>query len=343
MDFQLPIKRLSIGMEKEQAPFRLPLNSHYEEGQAIELSKLQTFQWADALFSVGKSIDLLLFTQKKYIIQCLEWATQFQTTTTVPLYCFALRSFLENTAHLISSCQQVIDEYKRYTEKISSAELSLDGFHDDKINQWSNYLKEHFYDKIMSNYAPTTITIPTAEFPDNQSDQLKFKEHMKGYKVEDLSILTGNPSVSLNKDHILKPQNIISKLQKLEKKVDGIRPTYEYLSEFIHPNSFPAQNYSEIIAADGEAYFHYRDQTSASLHLINKQLDRVPLTISQCVNVIKQFEKAVLEIKRALDQDIKRVVRPTLKQHHLIPQSKLHDICICGSSKTLQKCCAKRR
>lgn len=344
MDFDLAIRKLSVGMKKGRPPFRLPLNSGHVKGQSIELSKLQIYQWADALFSVGKSIDLLTFTQKKYLIQCLDWAAQFQQPATVPIYCFALRSFLETTAHFASSCQQIIDEYDKYTELLTSAEMCLDSFHDDKINQWSNYLKEHFYNKIMTNFVPTTIAVPTLEYPANPSEQLIFKDNMGEFRDEDLSILTGNPSVSIGKEHILKPQNIISKLQKLEKLVDGVRPTYEYLSEFVHPNSFPAENYSQLLTtANGEAYYHYINQTDTPLHQISKRLDRVPLTVSQCVNVIIHYEKAVLEIKKGLDHDIKRVARPTLKQHHLIPPDRLNDSCICGSTKILKKCCAKSR
>ena len=155
--------------------------------------------------------------------------------------------------------------------------------------------------------------------------------------------VTGNQTISSDKEALLRPQNIITKLQKLEKNVSGLRPTYEFFSEFIHPNMYPGTAYFQLNSAvDNETYWSFESGNDGdAFAALSKFIEKHRKTFVDCVSLVLEREKKVEVFKRSLARDCKRIVRPMLKKRGMIPNEKLDLPCVCGSRKILRKCCGK--
>ena len=252
--------------------------------------------------------------------QCLIWSDSFVKKRDAPLASFSIRAFLETAAHLNFAFTKFSESYENYKKIVSDEFYNLTRLDDyELVDKWCVFLNDNMYTQLLANCMPTT---------------LKFEEKKK------FEAIRNNESIQNEKGHPLKPNNILTKLQKLEKNVRGLRPLFETLSEFIHPNSFPLNQYTTLKRAnDGFLYCFFEDDYDffdAFVELLN----RFPETIMDTVSHTILLEKSLLAIKRNLEIDIKKVVRYSFR--YSLPDEKFNQTCVCGSGKLLKKCCAKR-
>ncbi len=324
MKFDIGIEKLSKGLKNPKSPFMQPLGELEDFLQkpstSLQDEQFKIYLWGQQLFATSRTIDMLIHSQKKYMVQCLIWSDSFVTKKNAPLASFSIRAFLETAAHFNFAFTKFSESYENYKKKVSDEFYNLTRLDDDEfVDKWCGFLHDNMYIPLLAHCMPTT---------------LKFEEKKR------FEAIRNNESIEIEKGHLLKPNNIKTKLKKLEKNVKGLRPLFETLSEFIHPNSFPLNQYTTLKKAkDGLLYCFFEDNHDFFDAFV-EHLNRFPETIMDTVSHTILLEKSLLAIKRNLEIDIKKVVRYSFR--YSLPDEKFNQTCVCGSGKLLKKCCAKR-
>ena len=128
--------------------------------------------------------------------------------------CFHLRNYLEFAASFSYSQDQIIPI----------------------LNELIPNIKVEFnhYDTGLSFYSPTD------DYLSSNFSLVKLFLYLNAQtNVDTKKDFYSNTSIVPDKNHPLKSVSIMKKLQVFEKKIDQFHPTYDLLSEYLHPNSRP--------------------------------------------------------------------------------------------------------
>ena len=152
-----------------------------------------------------------------------------------------------------------------------------------------------------------------------------------------------NTSIVPDKNHPLKSVSIMKKLQAFEKKIDQFHPTYDLLSEYLHPNSRP---FWDNIIGYGQI----------EGHLVFKEtpLNELMFTIDYFFGDINRafLQEITFEILRQdseflkLQSKLSKKMRDSLKKlltryDYKSDSDYSKTLCVCGSKRKLIECCAK--
>ena len=148
-----------------------------------------------------------------------------------------------------------------------------------------------------------------------------------------------------DQEFVLTPESVIKACRIFEKKINNFHPTYELLSEFIHPNSYVSICFIKEENSDQFEHSTLSDHTINDLHFwemfiknnINKTLENVILEIINSDNI---FSDHIL----SYNKHVKKIVKNTLGLRNL-GSYLTNDIknyrCLCDSGKFIQYCCLK--
>jgi hypothetical protein len=271
-------------------------------------------------YYVAHSFDTFLFPNKQNLIQYLSWTNGFYDEGGA-LFCFSYRSFIESAAHFIITCMEIRSNFDKYTELLQgeklviSSKLGMD-------SEWADHLKLNFLDPIVKAAVPTSVNWDA---------------------LATAGQLAGNSPLSNSKNDPIKPQRIAKKMELLETHITGLRPTYDFLSEYIHPNSYPAQRFMSLSQSDnGSMIWQFRgsDVFSKNFHQLFNSL---PSINSSLVSLILESEEEMIKIQNTLRAHTKVALKSYFSKINFkkLSSGLLDAGCMCRSGKKFRKCCGK--
>ena len=161
--------------------------------------------------------------------------------------------------------------------------------------------------------------------------------------------------VQSDRKNLLASTNILTKLKKLEKKIDNLEQFYSLLSEFVHPNGFPFLNntstvYRPILNYNKSKIANLPDY-DVVLHFgignAEENLEPYERTFRGNINIIRssivlveKWHHNLAEITAAEIKNIKKQLK-NKKIKSLVPRKSLNMLCICGCYKKFRMCCGK--
>jgi len=270
---------------------------------------------------VAHSFDIFLFTNKKNLIQQLSWADRFYDDE-VPLFCFSYRSFIETAADFITSCMGIRDNYDKYADLLRSGELKIShklGIYEE----WSSFLRSNFLDTTLKAHSPTSINWDLLGTPNK---------------------LSGNTPLSNSKKDRLWAGRVANKMALLETRIDGIRPTYDFLSEYIHPNTYPSQRFLSTLEFDNGMTVQRFEESEMFLKSFQESFNSLPSPRSQLVTLILENEQKIRKIQKILKAHIKGALKSFFRKVKFKKLSArlLDSDCMCRSGRKFGKCCGKK-
>ena len=132
-------------------------------------------------------------------------------------------------------------------------------------------------------------------------------------------------------------------MELLETHITGLRPTYDFLSEYIHPNSYPAQRFMSLSQSDnGSMIWQFRgsDVFSKNFHQLFNSL---PSINSSLVSLILESEEEMIKIQNTLRAHTKVALKSYFSKINFkkLSSGLLDAGCMCRSGKKFRKCCGK--
>jgi hypothetical protein len=238
--------------------------------------------------------------------------------------CFHLRSYIEHSANFLYALDEIIP-------------LAQQLFNNIQLE-----LKPNVYSKELQYFVPK-------EYVDSLTKLYQifiyscFQRNVLGYYQKGHGEFIGNDSIELDKTHGLKSVKISKKLKAFEEKVDSIHPTYDLLSEFLHPNSFtfnssflsPGKQKSNIIIND--------QKIEDSLHNIEHFFGEKNRLLFEAITFeILKGNSELLSLQGKIAKKTKESIKKRLSFYDYKSDSAYaKKPCACGSKKLLIACCAK--
>ena len=293
------------------------------------------YDWYLLCFSILLCMETFRTSRIIYLQQSLERINFSYQNSRLLDFAFNFRHFIEvsatydkYTVEIIKSAEKV-SNYQNIKTNLDIHErnkLSLN-FIDMKGDFVVNFLLP-FYDETIKNIFPTTIGLH------GKSGAFKDNEPLKPKKGDTTSNLY--------------PERIMKHLQHFEGKVKNLHPTYDLLSEFIHPNSYILMSRVREPRTT-QFLFSPKNQLDDEKETIIDFFVRTKShnTIKDIVNeIVKNDQKIYSEISN-YRKSIKKIVNSTLGLTafaDFIDSSDKYSsyICLCGSGKLLKSCCVKR-
>jgi len=236
--------------------------------------------------------------------------------------CFHLRNYLEYSASYSFALGEIIPIMNQFIKNI-------------KIEPRENFYKSHLIEQI----------------PSKQFINLSVKLYklisvycwQTNVTKKTIDEFDGNKSIVPDKSFILKSTKITKKLQAFEKKVDLFHPTYDLLSEFLHPNSFtfwssvdnPGKDQSTLIFRD----LNLEESMSIIEYFFT---ERNLLFLEKVANEIIKRDSEIRSLQSKIPNKLKPPFRKILSFYEY-NSNQIFKIkpCVCGSKKLLTECCAK--
>ena len=291
--------------------------------------------WYNLCYCPVINMELFRLTRFKYLDQILKKIIYFYNNNFFIELAFNLRHFLEVSAIFdfnilkMQKLSEPISNFKRPDPNLPLEIRKL--LVDDFLNYKGEFIKNNLtplFDEVWKINLPTRINLSDneGEFIDNESLEPTEGEH--GFN--------------------LKSSSILKYLKTFEKKIKNSHPTYDLLSEFLHPNSYILLG--NIDDPKSEQFFFHANVKSSD----NQKETIIEFIVrSKVHNLIEK----VVEVIIADDQifvaeidnyrvSIKEIVNKTLGllpfADFLSSSKNFNNYkCLCGSDKLLRFCCAK--
>ena len=324
-DFKFDLRRLS---KNKKHPRDLVLPDFDNIASYEGFDNIGSFEGIDRdvywqhinFYYVAHSFDEFLFPNKQNLIQYLSWTNSFYDEGG-PLFCFSYRSFIESAAHFIITCMEIRSNFDKYTELLEGEKLVISS----KLGMddvWRNYIKSNFLDPIIKAISPTSINWGALDIPNELAD---------------------NSPLSNSKNDPIKSGRIAKKMELLETRIDGLRPTYDFLSEYIHPNTYPAQRFMRLSQSDNGSMLCQFKKSDVFLKDFHELFNRLPSINSSLVSLILESEKGMIKIQNTLKAHTKVALKAYFSSINFknLSSSLLDADCMCRSGKKFRKCCGK--
>ena len=324
-DFKFELRRLS---KNKKHPRDLVLPDFDNIASYEGFDKIGPFEGIDRdvywqhinFYYVAHSFDTFLFPNKQNLIQYLSWTNGFYDEGG-PLFCFSYRSFIESAAHFITTCMEIRSNFDKYTELLQGEKLVISS-KSGMDSEWRNYIKPNFLDPIVKAAVPTSINWVT---------------------LSKVSQLADNSPLSNSKNDPIKSERITKKMELLETHIDGLRPTYDFLCEYIHPNTYPAQRFMPLSQSDnGSMLLQFKD-SDVFLKDFHELFNSLPPISSSLVSLILESEKGMIKIQNTLRAHTKVALKSYFPKINFkkLSSGLLDTGCMCRSGKKFRKCCGK--
>ena len=320
--FELEVKRLERLCRLKPSNLHLPkAYTEPPKSASIEQKKLHIYRTTRSYFSCIRIIEAFNYTMcldvRDTLVQIM---SSFENLEHKSLY-FHTRNLLETVAAFNDGSEKIKRFLTEYETKCVKNPPNLE----DMV--WIRNIK-FFYDQAMPIVLPSSL---------------------------DPRKLAGGQAVR-DRDGILSNSNILTKLKKLERNVEGLEEFYDLLSEFIHPNSFPFLNNTQFEIKNLQESDRYELEFFLELDGIVKfgpgavaisNLEPYSLIYKKHENIIR---KAILLMVRKNEElnnhttNNLNILRKMIRKDAggAMPQSFLDKACICGSHKKLRKCCGTK-
>lgn len=316
LDFDFEIARLRKNLPPPKS-FSVPFST-VDQNEPIESKsssierRKSAYDFASFIFSTQNLIYIFSYTQRRYQATLLEWAMELFEQERIPIGSFALRAFFESAAHFIDAekiINKCFDKHKKIN-KVSESDVFPEG--------WIESISS-IYEEVVPLVIPFTLDV----------DKIKTKS----------GSFLDNETITRKSD-LLSPPNIAKKLEKLEKEVTGLRPTYDFLCEYVHPNSFALMSFFTSGYSDKEWVFDTKPKDIVGVReVISKQISK---TLNETVNVVLAKDKNLQFLHRNLVKETRKIVRPYIKMYDLSSDDRFaNKHCPCGGDKLFNSCCAK--
>lgn len=291
--------------------------------------------WYNYCYCPVINMELFRLTRFKYLDQILKKIIYFYNNSSFIELTFNLRHFIEVSAIFdfnllkLQKLSEPISNFKKPDPNLPIEIRKL--LVDDFLNYKGEFIKNNLtpiFDEVWKINLPTRI---------NLNDNL-------GTFIDNKSLEPTEGEFGFN----LKSSSILKYLKSFEKKIKNSHPTYELLSEFLHPNSYILLSTTEYPRSE-----HFM------LHANIKSSDNQKETIIEFIvrSKIHNLIERVVEVITGDDQifvaeinnyrvSIKEIVNNTLGllpfADFLSSSKKFNNYkCLCGSGKLLRFCCAK--
>ena len=240
--------------------------------------------------------------------------------------CFHLRSFLEHTANFSYALDEIIPASK---ELLKNIKVDYDQF-DFTLGE-----------------PDSGIYMPSIEFMESSKKLLKILA-LSSYQSNidfDQILIKGKTSLVPDKSDILKPISIRKKLEALEKKKPVLRLTYDYLSEYIHPNSYIFNSAVSEESAESEKapYFlsfkdlKLEDGMSEIAHFFQEHNRSF---LKEITVEILERDSEFISLNRKISKKMKVALKEIMNSEEFQSDRIYSKVpCVCGSQKKLLNCC----
>ena len=320
--FELEVKRLERLCRLQPANLYLP--KAYPEplkSASVEQKKLHIHRTTRSYFSCIRIIEAFNYTMCSDVRDSLvHIMNSFKESEHKSLY-FHTRNLLETVAAYDDGSEKIKRFFAEYETNCVTHPPNLE----DMV--WIKNIKS-FYDKAMP------IVLPSSLDPWKLAD---------GQAVRD-------------KDGIMSNSNILTKLKKLARNVEGLEEFYDLLSEFIHPNSFPFLNNTQLVIKNLQGSDEYELKNFHELEGTvifglgvgaGTNLEPYSLIYKKHENIIRKAVSLMIAKSEELNDHISNnlsILRKMIRKDAggAMPQSLLDKACICGSHKKLRKCCGTK-
>lgn len=320
--FELEVKRLERLCRLK--PTNLHLPKAYPEppnSASVEQKKLHIYRTTRSYFSCIRIVEAFNYTMcldvRDSLVQIMN---SFEKLEHKSLF-FHTRNLLETVAAFGDGSEKLKRFFAEYETKCAKNPPNLE----DMV--WINNIK-FFYDQAMPIVLPSSL------------DPWKLAV---GQAVRD-------------KDGIMSNSNILTKLKKLERSVEGLEEFYDLLSEFIHPNSFPFLNNTQfkiknLQGSDADSLENFLELEGIVIFgpgtVAHTNFEPYSLIFEKYENVIRKMVSFMTAKSEELDDytlSSLNILRKMIRKDAggAMPQSFLDKACICGSHKKLRKCCGTK-
>ncbi|MDC0239336.1 hypothetical protein OAK82_03040 [Candidatus Thioglobus sp.] len=336
IDFSFLISRLQKTI-KVPRDFTLPLmhetSGNYDKSELNE----RVYHNVKCYFSIGSVIEIYQYTQKQFLVESLTWSEEQYSKGNIPILAYSLRAFIEASANYHAGITQIETAFSIHNSLEKNDDL------------WTKSLKESLYDLVIELVLPTTLKVPDDDIKANSgspADQEQKMTSMQNIRRQPFEFKDSH-SLANTKSSVLRPNNVLTNLKKLEKTVDGIHPAYDLLSEIMHPNSYPLvsqMNQFHDIEDASRPLVIWQFKNPIRPTLETYDLDNIATVIHDCANVILRKEEVLPKLSKKIKGEIKQYVRPVIKAAGLGENARYErKPCLCGSKKRLKNCCGKTR
>lgn len=278
--------------------------------------------WTQFAFMPIILMDIFRYSRLKYLERISSNICSSYEEKRILEFSFNCRHFIEVSAAYVDG----VDKFIKTSENLSKSDIN---FSQVPINKrwdfmWDGSFGDSIHEVIsnMNNVVlPTTINLQRKNsFEKNQS--LKPKEGELGFN--------------------LLPQNILTVLKRFEKKIDNLHPTYDLLSEFLHPNSFlvgELVNSTETRAYlgkpnDSETFIEFFVRTD-----IHKTLGKITDEVLFADALLKD---RISKCRKKVKYVVKSILGVTEFYKFLEENDEFYSLkCCCASNKVMKDCCAK--
>ena len=289
--------------------------------------------WYNLSFFPAFGMEVLRVSRLRYLNRTLKKIGLSYHENRVLEFACNCRHFIEVSASYVGAAEELVN----LSEPLRKTNIDLKSMSIEERKEYNKNLCDHngeylgdliipLVEKMGVHCLPTTVNLQDpSSFGHN--NPLKPKEGQLGY-------------------HLV-PKSITSKLQKFEKKIPNLHPTYDLLSEFLHPNSYILLSMLGDTPSDQFAFRTTTDEDDGRETLIEFFV-RTDMHITLKI-ILKEVLKSDLLLKEAAIQwknKVKGIVngvlglidyRDFLKS---VPKYSNYK-CLCGSGKLLRQCCAK--
>jgi hypothetical protein len=312
-----------------------PLFNPSEKPEMIDdqgrLNNEYLLYWYYLNFTPSIGMEILRVNQLRYLNRTLKNIGSSYYDNRVLEFSFYCRHFLEVSASYVYAAEDLVNLSEPLRKsKIHPKSMSLD--------EMSKYKFFEYGGGHLDLIVPVVNKIGVYNCP-------------MTVNLEDISLFRSNNPLKPKKGQLgynLLPKGIMNKLQKFEKKIPNIRPTYDLLSEFLHPNSFI---FSTSVSDSGNPFDQFpvtttpdEDDGRETLIEFFVRTD-MHITLKTILNEVLKFDRlledAAIQWKRRVKGIVNKLLGPLHYHEFLASSPYSNDKCLCGSGKLIRQCCAK--
>lgn len=277
------------------------------------------------------STKLFRFIHLRNFAQILESLDQALNRKHPIEICFHLRNYLEHSANFSYALEEIISAAKQLLNNIKLETIPSTFDPEIRFYNCSNEYEDSsnkLYQLLTYSYFQTNVNISK-------------------YGL-DLDKIVGNESIVPDKSYSFKSVNITKKLKAFESKVDFFHPTYDLLSEFLHPNSFTL--YSSFVSSGKQKSNIQKSNINIKDQKLEEGLcaieyffgEKNRLFIEAITLETLKGDSELLSLQGKIFTKLKAANIKMLSSYDYKSDSTyVKTPCVCGSKKKLIFCCAK--
>jgi len=145
----------------------------------------------------------------------------------------------------------------------------------------------------------------------------------------------------------LKAESILNSIDYLDKKLNGIRKSYELLCEFAHPNVGPYLIYRSIRKLDTKSKLRFTEKIlnnstpSNAMELFSTHLFELYELLYEAGVIYQESNDKIKEVKKNLRSNAKDIAKTALNNWEIAWSIDEPCICLSPSRKSIGECCGK--